>query len=146
MNNIFQSMYDARLKSWYQLRLSLENKNTETMCIETDKWWQYAPLVNHYLHVDFMEDWPGPWELIAENNYCTLARALGIIYTLLLLGKTDIELVEAKDYNNEENYLVLVDNRKFILNYWPNTVIENKIEDFTVLKTIDITPIKRKIG
>jgi hypothetical protein len=111
-----------------------------------DDWWQKCPLVNHYLHTDYVDEWPGPWELISENNYCVYARALGMIYTLLLLGINDIDIVDAKDDNNEDAVLVLVDNAKYILNYWPNTVISNKLKDFKIINSIDLNKIKTKIG
>lgn len=146
MTNIFQSSYDARLKNWYQLRQSLENSDLQTKCIQIDQWWQRAPLVNHYLHFDFMNEWPNPWELIYDNNYCNIARGLGMVYTLLLLGVTDIVFAEATDYNSEDVVLVLVDNAKYLMNYWPNTVVNNCLHDFKIIKKIDIPHIKTKIG
>lgn len=146
MTSVFQESYDSIFKNWYRMRLSLENKDIETQCIETDQWWQNAPLVNHYLHIDYASDWPDPWELLAENTYCTIARGLGMFYTLYLLGIRDIEFVQAKDYNNEDVYLVLVNNAKYILNYWPNTVVNNNLKDFVIIKRINSNQIIIKIG
>ena len=146
MGNLFQNNYDTIFKNWYSLRLSLEDKDVKTKCYEIDEWWQSAPLVNHYLHSDFVKEWPNPWELIAENHYCQIARGLGMFYTLHLLGVKDLEFVEAKDYNNEDVCLVLVDNAKYILNYWPNTVVNNCLTDFKIVKRIDTLPIITKIG
>lgn len=137
MTNIFQLSHDARLQGWYRLRQSLADVTLESKCLGVDEWWQFAPLVTHYLHTDFVKDWPSPWELLADNEYCYFARGLGMIYTLHLLGVQDIEFVEAKDYNSEDVALVLVDN-KFVLNYWPNMVKVNKISDFTICKSISI--------
>jgi hypothetical protein len=144
--NVFQLNYDARLSSWYKLRSKLENSDIKIKCVEIDNWWQKAPLVNHYLHILDSESWPGPWELLVENTYCTVAKALGICYTLLLLNITDIELVEATDSNGEDVVLVLVDSAKYILNYWPNTVISNKLQDFNIVSKLDIKTINNKIG
>ncbi len=146
MENIFQNSYDIIFKNWYRLRLSLEDKDNQTKCVEVDDWWQRVPLVNHYLHTDFVGDWPNPWELLSENHYCNIARGLGIFYTLYLLGVRDIEFVEAKDYNNEDVVLVLADNAKYILNYWPNTVLNNNLHNFKITKRIDTVPIITKIG
>lgn len=144
MENLFQTPYDTIFKNWYRLRESLEQADTKTKCIEVDKWWQRAPLVNHYLHSDFVKDWPDPWELISDNHYCHLARGLGTVYTLYLLGVRDIDFVEAKDYNNEDVALVIVE-KKFILNYWPNTVETNKLSDFTSVNNISMSLIIQKI-
>lgn len=145
MINVFQLNYDTRLQNWFELRKKLENTDLATRCVEIDKWWQYAPLVNHYLHYDFIDQWPGPWELLVENMYCTIARALGMCYTLLLIGVDNIEMVEATDQNNEDVVLVLVDSAKYILNYWPDTVLNNHLQDFKVKKHININKIKQKI-
>ncbi len=146
MINVFQNSYDTRLKSWYQLRQSLDQTDTKNKCIAIDSYWQRAPLVNHYLHFDFMSDWPNPWELIYDNNYCNIARGLGMTYTLLLLGIDDIVFVEALDYNNEDVVLVLVENAKYVMNYWPDTVVNNCLLDFKIKKRIPISPIITKIG
>jgi hypothetical protein len=143
--NVFQLNFDTRLQNWFELRKELENLDLATKCVEIDKWWQYAPLVNHYLHYDFIDQWPGPWELLVENMYCTIARALGMCYTLLLIDVDNIEMVEATDQNNEDVVLVLVDSAKYILNYWPDTVLNNHLQDFKVKKHININKIKQKI-
>lgn len=69
-----------------------------------------------------------------------------MIYTLILTDTKNIELVEAKDDNSNEVVLVLVDNAKYVLNYWPDTVVNNHINDFVITRTLDITPIYNKIG
>jgi hypothetical protein len=143
--NVFQLNYDSRLRSWYELRTAVESLDTKNKCIEIDKWWQKAPLVNHYLHILDVETWPGPWDLLVENTYCTVARALGMCYTLSLLGITDIEMIEATDKMGEDVVLVLVDNAKYVLNYWPDTVISNNQADFTVKRNINITDLNKKL-
>jgi hypothetical protein len=143
--NIFQQNYDTRLYSWYELRTKIESFNIENKCIEIDRWWQQCPLVNHYLHILDTETWPGPWDLLVENTYCTVARALGMCYTLLLLDINDIQMVEASDKMGEDVVLVLVDNAKYILNYWPNTVVNNCLHDFTIKRHISINNLNKKL-
>ena len=144
--NIFQSTYEARLQDWFQLRTSVTSLPIEQQCITIDKWWQDAPLVTHHLHPHDIDNWPDPWELLSENTYCEVARALGMCYTLYLIGVNDIELVLARNDTAEDVVLVLVDNAKYILNYWPDTVISNKLKDFKVVDHLDIKKIKDKIG
>ena len=146
MTNVFILNYETRLKSWVDLRNKISSLSDLEQVVEIDKFWQRVPLENHYLHPDFIKDWPTPWQLISDNNYCYYARALGIIYSLLLLGKKSIELVEAKDDNSNEVVLVLVDDAKYVLNYWPETVVNNHINDFAIIKTLDISPLYSKIG
>ena len=98
--NIFTLSFDQRLQDWYYLRQSLQDSDLETVCIEVDKFWQQCPLNTYYLHPHDMKVWPGPWQLLHDNTYCYYARALGIIYTLSLLGIKDVDLLSAKDYND----------------------------------------------
>jgi hypothetical protein len=143
--NVFQLKYETRLQNWYDLKVKISDIDIQTKCTEIDNWWQKAPLVNHHLHILDISSWPGPWDLLVENTYCTVARALGMCYTLLLTGVDDIELVEATDNNGEDVVLVLVDNAKYILNYWPNTVISNSQADFSIKRHIDISQLKLKL-
>lgn len=143
--NVFQLSYDARLRSWYDLRENLSNKDTKNICVDVDNWWQKAPLVTHHLHLLDSESWPGPWDLLVENTYCSVARALGMCYTLLLLGITDIEMVEATDVNGEDVILVLVDSAKYVLNYWPDTVVNNCSADFTIKRRVNMANVNKKL-
>lgn len=143
--NVFQLNYDTRLSSWYNLRSKLETSDTKTKCVEIDKWWQQAPLVNHHLHILDSESWPGPWDLLVENTYCTVARALGMCYTLILLDVTDIELIEATDTNGEDVVLVLADSAKYVLNYWPDMVVNINSADFTIKRRISIADLHKKL-
>ena len=86
--NIFQLKYDARLRSWNELRTTLADSDIKIKCTEIDNWWQNAPLVTHHLHPHDIDNWPDPWELLSENTYCEVARALGMCYTLHLIGIT----------------------------------------------------------
>ena len=82
--NIFQSTYEARLQDWFQLRKSVNSLPIEQQCVTIDEWWQQCPLVTHHLHPQDIDNWPDPWELLSENTYCEVARALGMCYTLQL--------------------------------------------------------------
>jgi hypothetical protein len=146
VTNIFLFDYETRLQSWAKLRNESINQPLDKICVEVDKFWQRVPTQQHYLHTDFIKDWPSPWQLLSDNTYCYYARALGMIYTLLLLGNKNIDLVDAKDDNSNEVVLVLVDNAKYVLNYWPDMVVNNRITDFVITRKHDITPLYSKIG
>lgn len=143
--NVFQLNYETRLSDWYDLRVRLEDSSLEETCVEVDKWWQKAPQVTHHLHILDSEHWPDPWQLLVENTYCEVARALGMCYTLLLLGITDIELTEATDNTGNDVVIVLVDRAKYVMNYWPDTVLSNNLSEFKVKRKVDIDKIRTKI-
>jgi hypothetical protein len=143
--NVFQLNYDYRLISWYDLRQTLQNADTKTKCLEIDKWWQSAPLVNHYLHPHEIDTWPTPWELLYDNEYCHLARGLGMIYTLMLTGIKDIDFCLGKDDNNEDVALVMVDRAKYVLNYWPDMVVNINLTNFKITDSLSLKNITTKI-
>jgi hypothetical protein len=73
------------------------------------------------LHWDDRADWPDPWQLLSDNLYCPLARGLGILYTITLLDRVDLQdavLVEVGSDN-----LVLIDREKYILNWDSSTIV-----------------------
>ena len=146
MTNVFILDYETRLRAWATLREKIPQLPIDQKCVEIDNFWQRVPLMTHYLHTDYINDWPDPWQLISDNLYCYYGRALGMIYTLILSDTKNIELVEAIDDNSNEVVLVLVDDAKYVLNYWPDTVVNNLITDFKITRTLDISPLYNKIG
>jgi len=129
--NIFQLEYETRLQGWHDLKEDIKLLDLKTKCIKIDKWWQNAPTVNHYLHLKDTQNWPDPWELLVENLYRNVAKALGMCYTLNMTGERNFKMVTATDQMGNDVVLVLVDNI-YVLNYWPNTVETNTIYDFTI--------------
>ena len=144
--NAFQLDFYTRLRDWRELRTKLADSLIQDQCVEIDKFWQQSPISNHYLHPADIKSWPDPWQLLDDNIYCSYSRALGMIYTLVLLGIIDIDLVDAIDYNSVSVVLVLVDNAKYVMNYWPGTVVNNKLQNFTVVRSYDLSHIIKKIG
>lgn len=127
--------YDDRLVEWRDLRESTAKQDLDQCLLSVDDWWQQAPLVNHYLHIDDQANWPLPWDLIAENTYCDLAKCLGICYTLLLIKHKDINSLEIIETQNE--FLVAVNNDS-ILNYYPREIVNrHTLEDMKIMRVVD---------
>ena len=143
--NPFQLTYIDRLKEWRDLRNRTKTQTLEEQCIAIDRWWQQAPLINHHFHWHDTQQWTDPWEMLSENLYCTLTRAVGMCYTLLMNDIPDVQLVHAQDQQAEEHYLVLVDGSKYILSYWPNTVISNSLSNFKIISSKSLESMKNKI-
>lgn len=146
MINIFLLDYYARLRAWHDLKESLKNADTQTICVEVDKFWQRCPMSNHYLHPADIEDWPDPWILLNDNNYCYYGRALGMLYTLMLLGIQDIDFVDAIDDNANEVVLVLVDHAKYVMNWCPDSVVNTDLTHFKIVRRLDIDSLTKKLG
>lgn len=100
-------------------------------------------MVNYYLHAIDIQNWPSPWDLLNDNEYCVYARGLGMAYTLHLSNINDIKMYEAKDSDNIDQVLIIVD--KYVLNYWPNTIGTNQIKDFQLGQQLNIAHLLDKI-
>ena len=79
-----------RILKWREWRNSLTTLTLEDCLKEIAITWAKAPLVNHYLISDDINDWPDPWNLINDNIYCDLAVTLGMFYTLTLCDNPNI--------------------------------------------------------
>lgn len=113
--------FEDRLVSWYDLRRRCQDQAIEACLLEINQWWHQTPWTPYYLHWDDMQDWPDPWQLLHDNVYCGLARALGIAYTVIMLDRTDIADAEIIEVENDN--LVLIGSGKYILNWEPHTVV-----------------------
>lgn len=140
--NPFQCGYDHRLREWKNLRLLNKYKTLNELCVEVDKWWQQAPLINYHIHPQDIDNWPDPWTMLSENIYCPLTRALGICYTLAMCDIFDIHLVLATNKECVEHNLVIVGNAKYILNYYPNSVLSTTLDEFKIIKELSLEKIK----
>ena len=119
---MWASTFAGRLESWYGMRQKCHALSVESTLITINSWWCTTPWQPYYLHWDDQLTWPDPWQLLNDNVYCDLARALGILYTISLLDRadlTDATLVLSQDGHN----LVMVDKSKYILNWNSDTVV-----------------------
>ena len=137
---MWNQLPSERLRFWHDFRKKISEQEFEQALKETTHLWSYAPYVAHYLTTDQIANWPGPWELIYENYYCDLAKALGIVYTLYLSShRPEIEIRIYKDPSSMEQYnLVWIDKGKYVLNYVHDEVV-NKAQvskDFKLIKTL----------
>ena len=114
--------FAARLESWTALRKQTQDQDLETALAAINAWWFNTPWQAYYLDWDNQLTWPDPWQLLSDNVYCDVAKALGILYTITLLDRADMAdatLVLTEDHRN----LVLVSKTKYILNWNSDGVV-----------------------
>lgn len=136
--------FDQRLSQWRDLRTQAAALDLDSCLLLINDWWWRVPTVNHYLHWDDHSSWPGPWELLADNIYCELARATAMLYTVSMLGRSDvqqIELIQTKRYN-----LVQVDGGKYILNWCPGEILNIQSVDEPPLRKLSSTAFQHLLG
>lgn len=136
---IWPATFAARLESWNLLRDRCQNLPLESALDEINSWWFRAPWRPYYLHWDDQATWPDPWQLLSDDVYCDLARALGIVYTISLLDRADMApatLVLTEDGSN----LVLIAKEKYILN-WEAEQIVNTFTQVKIKRQYQQHPI-----
>lgn len=134
--------FPDRLLSWNQLRAQVQLLPQEQALEKINLWWFSTPWIPYYLHWDDIQDWPDPWQLLNDNYFCDVARGLGILYTISLLDPgvfTDAELI----LTNDDRNLVLVDKRKYILN-WKKDIELNTNQGFEIKKSYSQIAVQKK--
>jgi hypothetical protein len=134
--------FESRLDSWTQLRTRARNLPVESALEAINSWWFTSPWTGYHLHWDDREDWPDPWQLLDDNIFCEVARGLGILYTITLLERADIESAELVLTQSGHN-LVLVDKSKYILN-WDKSTIVNINPEVKIVKNLTQLQVKEK--
>ena len=136
---MWPATYEARLLDWQCLRQQCNDLELSQQLLLINNWWMQAPIVNRTILWDDLTKWPDPWQLLTNSGYCELARALGIVYTIMLLEK---KLYSALGiiYNGQDN-LVLVNDGKYILNWAPGEMLNTYSTPLTVQHSIDSTDL-----
>ncbi len=97
----------------------------------------------YHLHWDDQPTWPDPWQLLDDNLYCSLARGLGILYTIAIIERDDMQdsvLVELGGDN-----LVLVSGEKYILNWDANEIVNINLEARKKSHCVTLNQIQQKL-
>jgi len=134
--------FAQRLESWNTLRESIQTLPLEQALEAINSWWFDVPWRPYYLHWDDQAIWPDPWQLLSDNHYCDLARALGILYTISLLDREDLSDATLVLTDQGDN-LVLVDKSKYILN-WDRDTIVNTNQAVNIKKQLTQSAVKQQ--
>ena len=104
----------------------MANLDAEAVCTAINTWWFARPWQPYRLHWDDRPVWPDPWALLEETAYCDLARGLGIMYTITMLDRDDLQ--QCVLFEDQTNNLVLVQAEKYILNYSADDILNTCLE------------------
>ena len=127
---------NQRLLNWKQFRKRLNGLDLETALQETVDYWCSPPWAPFYLDEEDPNSWPAPWDLIVDNYFCDIAKALGMVYTIYLTDhQPDIELNIYREPDTGCNLALVVINRKYVLNMNSGQVLNRQyIEDSLQLR------------
>ena len=135
--------FSERLESWAQLRQQCHQLDSEPALIKINQWWFQTPWTAYHLHWDDQADWPDPWQLLSDDQYCPVARGLGIMYTIAMLDREDLQDACMIEYQSDN--LVLVNQEKYILNWDPDQVLNISLGRSKPRRRVSQEQIKQKI-
>ena len=135
--------FSERLESWAQLRQQCQTLDPEPALIKINLWWFQTPWTAYHLHWDDQADWPDPWQLLSDDQYCPVARGLGILYTIAMLDREDLQDACMIEYQSDN--LVLVAQEKYILNWDPDQVLNISLGRSKPRRQVSQEQIKQKI-
>ena len=135
--------FAERLESWATLRQYCADIDLEFALIKINSWWFQSPWTAYHLHWDDQADWPDPWQLLSDNQYCPVARGLGIMYTISMLDREDLQDARMIEYQSDN--LVLVAQEKYILNWDPDQVVNISLGKSKPRRRVSQEQVKQKI-
>jgi len=135
--------FSERLASWNQLRKQAEIADAESALKIINSWWFQTPWRAYHLHWDDRKDWPDPWQLLSDDIYCPLARGLGILYTIAIVDRPDIQDAVLSELGSDN--LVQVHNKKYILNWDAEEVLNINLGATTPRNSVAQAQIKQQI-
>ena len=136
--------FAERLESWNQLRNQAAAADLETALRQINDWWFGTPWRAYHLHWDDQPTWPDPWQLLSDDIYCPLARGLGILYTITLLDRPDLQDAVLAEVGSDN--LVLVHEKKYILNWDADTILNISPTGSNARHSVTQEQIKQQIG
>ena len=132
-----------RLVQWNQLRERSLNLSLEESLKEINAWWFRPACIPYHLHWDDRDNWPDPWQLLDDNLFCPLARGLGILYTIAIINRTDIESAALTEVSGDN--LVLINKKKYILNWDKEEIVNINIGRQHSQRSVSLEQIQQKI-
>ena len=132
-----------RLESWNNLRLQAAAADLDSAAAMINSWWFKIPWKAYHLHWDDYEKWPDPWQLLSDDMYCPLARGLGILYTITMVDRPDLQDAVLAEVDSDN--LVLVNKKKYILNWDPEQMLNITLGHFKPHHSITQEQIQQQI-
>mgnify|MGYP003329687846 CR=1 FL=1 len=135
--------FDTRLAAWNQLRNQSLVQPVPQALAMINAWWFQTPWIPYHLHWDDRHTWPDPWQLLDDNLFCSLARGLGIMYTIAMLDRPDLQ--DALLIETDSDNLVLIDRGKYILNWDSTTIVNISPQGMKSRHSVTLEQIKQQL-
>ena len=130
----------ARLSAWFEFRQKISVLSIEEAVDMTNELWKTAPISNQCYAVDQPSEWPDPWQLVVDNIYDDIAKALGMLYTITLSHKEisgEIRCYRDRKLSHDFN-LAWLEHGKYVLNYDLEVRVNTELEHINQASIINI--------
>ena len=135
--------FGDRLAAWNQLRTQSLTKPVNRALMDINTWWFDTYWVPYHLHWDERAQWPDPWQLLEDNLFCSLARGLGILYTIAIINHPEIESAELTEVAGDN--LVLINKSKYILNWDRDEIVNINLGRQNPRRSVSLEQIQQQI-
>ena len=135
--------FENKLQSWNRLRQTCFSLPLEQCLQQINQWWFQLPWTAYYLHWDDLPKWPDPWQLLEDNLYCSLARGLGIVYTIAMIDRADLQTACLMEVGGDN--LVLIEGEKYILNWDKDQIVNINLTPTKSRRRLDQQQLKQQI-
>ena len=108
----------TRLSKWRIFRQALNTHNTYDVCETVVQWWKMAPISSWTIDPVNSNQWPTPWEMLHQGDFCDNSLALGMAYTIYY-ANPDIknELIYVTCIGRSFQRLCALIDNKHLLNF-----------------------------
>jgi hypothetical protein len=131
----------TRLKMWRGFRQSLDIENTLEVCQTVVDWWKTSPIVSISIDPVDCSEWPTPWEMLHQGDFCENSLALGMAYTIYYANnRIPNRLVFVQNKKDSIQKLCALIDEKYLLNY-RHGVISTTPDDETIIYSVDIDTV-----
>lgn len=140
---MWTNRYEDLLLEWADLRNRASSLPLEDALHLVQNWWNTAPITNPYLHIADCDEWPLPWDLLAQNGFCDLAKCIGICYTLIL---AELPQIKSLHIVQTDNYytIVHVNDGQYVLNDCIGEIIPSDT-DYRIRHSVDCQCLANKL-
>lgn len=135
--------FNTKLLQWHQLKNDCRHCDLVTCLKSINQWWLHTPWCAYYLHWDDEKNWPDPWQLLENQQFCALARGLGILYTISMIDREDLQDAILVDHGADN--LVQVHGGKYILNWNVDDIVNIRPDPMAITRSVSQQVLKSKI-
>jgi hypothetical protein len=117
--NVFFLPPDEQVARWKALREEIAAMPETDALQRVADYWAKAPLMKMAYDPEDCSEWPSPWEMIHNGDYCPYSVAIIMEATLRLAGwePSRMRLATIRDYDISDQMMILIIDGKVVLNY-----------------------------